>query len=297
MFPVIEFPELVQHYAPFFKEVFSEEAFVQFERYISGLLVSENKTVEVINRLVLYESRNQSSLNRLLTESPFSIAVLNQARLAVMESLPETRMKPYGVLGVDDTLLAHYGQHFDQIAYLYDHVEQRYVWAHNLVTWHYSDDQTDYPVVFQLWKPVDLDKLEAGLVAAKIVLKDSKQALKKTTPYKWRQYLIGVWRRNQKNPEVAKLYDSKLEIAERLLDAWIKAHPDPKLPVTFDAWYTQPDFCKRLTQKKLAYVGTLSDDDHVILSDGTQERLDVFAKHLKQEHFLNVQENLSGKVN
>ena len=93
---------------------------------------------------------------------------LNRARLAVMESLPETQMKPHGVLGVDDTLLAHYGQHFEQIAYLYDHVEQRYVWAHNLVTWHYGDDQTDYPVVFKLWKPVDLEKLEAGLVAAQI---------------------------------------------------------------------------------------------------------------------------------
>ena len=67
MFPLVEFPELVQHYAPFFKEVFSAEAFIEFERYISGLIVSENKTVDGINRLFVTESRNQSSLNRLLT--------------------------------------------------------------------------------------------------------------------------------------------------------------------------------------------------------------------------------------
>ena len=36
MFPLIEFPELVQHYAPYFVDVFSPEAFIQFERYLSG---------------------------------------------------------------------------------------------------------------------------------------------------------------------------------------------------------------------------------------------------------------------
>ena len=47
MIPLVEFPELVEHYAPFFVDVFSAEAFIEFKRYISGLLVSENKTVEV----------------------------------------------------------------------------------------------------------------------------------------------------------------------------------------------------------------------------------------------------------
>jgi hypothetical protein len=45
MFPLVELPELVQHYAPFFKGFFSSEAFIEFECYISGLIVSENKTM------------------------------------------------------------------------------------------------------------------------------------------------------------------------------------------------------------------------------------------------------------
>ena len=47
-------------------------------------------------------------------------------------------MKPKGVLSVDDTLLSHYGQHFDEIAYLYDPVQKGFTWAHNLVTLHYD---------------------------------------------------------------------------------------------------------------------------------------------------------------
>jgi hypothetical protein len=73
MFPLAASPELVQYYATFFASVFTEKAFVQFQRHLSGLIVSENKTVAGINRLFVLESRNQSTLNRLLTESPFAV--------------------------------------------------------------------------------------------------------------------------------------------------------------------------------------------------------------------------------
>jgi len=290
MFPLVEFPELVQHYAPFFDGVFSHEAFIEFQRYISGLVVSENKTVDGINRLFVHESRNQSSLNRLLTQSPFSLDTLNQKRLTLLASVPGTQMKINGVFSLDDTLLTHYGQHFEHIAYLFDHVEGRHVWAHNLVTVHYSDDDTDYPVLFQLWKPVDLAKLEQGLLAAGVKLKDSKQTLKETLPHKWRQYLIGVWRRNLKKAGIAELYDSKLQLAQQLLQQWVQAHPNLKLPVTFDNWYTQPAFCHFLDDTLgLPYVGTLSDEDQVVLKSGT-ERLDAFAARLKQEHLETVKQ-------
>jgi hypothetical protein len=284
MLPLIEFPELVQHYAPHFENVFSADAFIEFKRYISGLIVSENKTVDGINRLFVTESRNQSSLNRLLTESPFSLVDLDQARLKVLASLPGTQLKRTGVLSVDDTLLVHYGEHFDQIAKLLDPTTESYVWAHNLVNLHYSDDDTDYPARFQLWKPTDVAALEQGLRAAGFELKASKEILKTAAPHKWRTYLQGLWRRHQDQPEVAALYQSKLIIAEHLLQAWVAAHPTPKLPVTFDNWYTQPGFCRYLDQTlHLAYVGTLAANDQVLLKSGSQ-RLDQFAAHLKEEH-------------
>jgi hypothetical protein len=285
MLPLVELPEIVSHYAPWFESVFSdEEALIQFQRYLSGLLVSENKTVEGINRLVVYESRNQSSLNRLLTNKPFSEIGLNGQRLALLDSLPGTRMKPKGVLSVDDTLLSHYGQHFDEIAKLWDPVDERYVWAHNLVNVHYSDDQTDYPVFYQLWRPADWEKLEQGLQAAQVKLCASKFVLKETAPKKWQQYLSGVWSRHQNKPAVAALYQSKLLIARQRLSQFVADYPSLKLPITFDNWYTQPAFCRFLDQElKLPYVGTLANDNEVILKSGP-ERMDAFAKRLKQEH-------------
>jgi hypothetical protein len=285
MLPLVEFPELVQRYAPFFVDVFSEAAFIEFERYISGLIVSENKTVEGINRLFVNESRNQSSLNRLLTESPFSLEELNRQRLSLLSSLSGTEMKRDGALSIDDTLLKHYGEHFEQIAYLFDHVEQNYTWAHNLVTLHYSDNETDYPVHFQLWKPADLEKLEQGLQAAGVKIKHDKQELKESAPHKWRQYLLGLWRRhaNQK-AEIAALYESKLRIAEALLQEWEQSHPTLNLPVSFDSWYTQPTFCHFIEHElQMNYVGALAEDQQVVLKTGT-EKLADFAVRLKQEH-------------
>jgi hypothetical protein len=121
MFPIVELPRIVEHYAPYFEGVFSAEAFIQFERYVSGLLVSDNKSVEGINRMCVYESRNQSSLNRLLTESPFELSELEKARYAMMNSVEAMQIKAQGVLSIDDTLLSHAGKHFEEIAYLYDH--------------------------------------------------------------------------------------------------------------------------------------------------------------------------------
>lgn len=290
MLPLAEFPQIIQHYAPWFETVFSAEALIQFQRYLSGLIISENKTVDGINRLFVIESRHQSSLNRLLTASPFSEDALNRQRLALLNSLEGTQVKPKGILSVDDTLLTHYGRHFDEIAFLYDPVEKRYTWAHSLVNLHYSDDQTDYPAHFQLWKPAELDRIEQGLQAAGIRLRESKFALKESDPKKWRQYLLGVWSRNQDQPDVAALYQSKLLIARQLLRRWVDENPDLKLPVTFDNWYTQPAFCRFLDQElKLPYVGTLAVDDQVILKRG-RLTLEEFAEQLKQEHLQTVAE-------
>jgi len=291
MFPVIEFPDVVEHYAPYFEDVFSDEAYIEFKRYISGLIVAENKTVEGINRLMIVESRNQSSLNRMLTESPYSLTEVDDARLEMLMSLRGTQMKPRGVFSIDDTLLTHFGQKFEQIANLYDHVTDTYVWAHNLVTLHYSDDETDYPTLFELWKPIDVVKLEEGMRAAGVPIKASKEALKESAPAKWRSYLRGVWTRRRKSyPQIQELYATKLDIAQTLLRQWVDVYPEMKLPVTFDSWYTQPDFCSFLDKTlDLPYVGTLETGDVVVLKNGEQT-VGEFAARLKREHLKAVKE-------
>ena len=72
MLPLVEFPIIVQHYTPWFECVFSPQALVQFQRYLCGLIVSENKTVVGINRL-----RHQSPLCLRKPQSKQSQPVLD----------------------------------------------------------------------------------------------------------------------------------------------------------------------------------------------------------------------------
>jgi hypothetical protein len=166
-------------------------------------------------------------------------------------------MQPKGILRVDDTLLTHYGQHFDKIAYLYDQTQGCYVWAHHLVNLHDSDDHTDYPVDFRFWEPVEVDALEAGLTAAGVPIRQSTYALKDNDPKTWRHYLLHLWRRHQHKPGVQQIYQSKLLLAEHMLTKFFSDSPDQHWPVTFDNWYTQPAFCQFLDKTlQAAYVGT-----------------------------------------
>lgn len=289
--PIVSFPQIVEHYTHFYEPVFSEEGLIQFKRYISGLLLSENKSIDGINRLFVTEKRNQSSLNRLLTEYSWSVSALNEARLEMLSNISGTKIKKTtGVLGLDDTLLSHYGQKFENISLLWDHVSRSYVWAHNLVSLHYSDEQSDYPLDYRLWKPPDLEKLENGLPSAGITLKASKFALKETEPKKWRQYLLGVWRRNQGKTAVAELHQSKLLLGKEMIQSWVDKHPDLKLPITFDSWYTQPAFCRFLTEMvNLPYVGTLNASDKILLQSG-KTKVDELVTKLKQEHLMALQD-------
>jgi hypothetical protein len=123
-----------------------------------------------------------------------------------------------------------------------------------------------------------------------IPLRESKFALKEEEPKKWRQYLLGVWSRNQDEPGVAELYQSKLWIVRDLLRQWVEGHPGLKLPVTFDNWYTQPAFCRYLDKDlELPYIGMLANDNIVILQKG-HLTLEAFADQLKQEHLQAVEE-------
>lgn len=148
------------------------------------------------------------------------------------------------MLSVDETLLAHYGQHVDKIATLDDPVSESSVWAHPLVNLHDSDDQTDYPIAFQLWEPAEVDPLEAGLNAAGLRIRASKYVLKEQAPVKWRASRMGLWRRHQNKEAVQQIYQSNLLIGQQLIEQFVSAHPDVSLPVTFDNGYTQPDFCR-----------------------------------------------------
>ena len=138
----------------------------------------------------------------------------------------------------------------------------RYVRAHNLVTLHYSDDQTDYPIDYQFWKAVNVEALESALDAQGVFINPTKRANKADLGKKWRHYLLDRYSVYQyKKPALQQTYKTKLHLGLEMFEAFCGQYPDLRLPFCFDSWFTQPDYCRYIdknTQKNLCR-GTQSE--------------------------------------
>jgi len=135
-----------------FRPCFSRPQFRNFTTYILGLVACEDrrKNVESINRCFV-EAKDQSSLNRFLTASPWSLQRLEGLRLAMARESLRVPEGSTGFLILDDTLNVKTGLHMEGAGYHYDSAEGRFAWGHSLVTTHYACGDDDYPVRLALY--------------------------------------------------------------------------------------------------------------------------------------------------
>ncbi len=153
MLPILEFPGVVTRHANHFDSLFHNSQQQQhFREYVSGLILADQATIDAINNLFV-ERNDQSALNKFVTQAIWNEEELNRRRVQLeVQSLERDRLTAHhGYLIIDDTLTHHVGQHIQLIAKLWDHAEQRYTWAHNLVTSFYVNGAHRFPVNFRLW--------------------------------------------------------------------------------------------------------------------------------------------------
>ncbi len=295
MTPIVASLSVVERYVPAFKDIFTSGEIKQFSRYLCGLLTSENKTVEAINRLFIDDMMDQSTLNRFLSHSRFDVKQLNDARLNFLQSDANTAFKQgnngiCGVLILDDTMLQHYGPKKEGVAWLRDSHGKSYHWSHNLVNLHYSDDTTDYPVNFRLWKPADLSKIEAEFEAKGFVISQQIRERKQKDAKGWRKYLLNKYSNARLSPPKGKLpievvYQTKLDLAKQMVDATQTRFKGLDLPYAFDTWYTSSDLLEYIDKVcGCKYVGTLDNEAVVTNSQNMEVSMGVFCTELLEKH-------------
>lgn len=103
MLPLVSVPSFVHEYALNFKDIFSPALLESFERYLSGLFVCERRNTQNINDSFVIQVKDQSGLNRFLTEYSWSTEALNERRLKVLFENKQSAMRASGVLIIDDT--------------------------------------------------------------------------------------------------------------------------------------------------------------------------------------------------
>jgi hypothetical protein len=158
--PVLEIPESIRSYCERFSSLFYNRLqYENFERYLTGLILCENVTVDGISGM-FPEGPDQSNLNRFLTEAPWDEEDLNTKRLRLLQERVETRWGQRGVIAIDDTLNRHDGKYIELVAKLWDHSEKNYTMGHNLVTSQYVGPRIQYPITYRLFLPEDVAKRE-----------------------------------------------------------------------------------------------------------------------------------------
>jgi hypothetical protein len=252
-------------------------------------MVSDNKTVEAINKMFAFHSCDQSTFNRFFNNQRFDLEALNNQRLNLLQSFDGTRFKAQkgeGVLSVDNSLLKHYGKHFHNIYYHYDYVHKCFRWSHDLVTLHYSDNQTDYPVYHQLWEPPDWEAVAQFLREKEIKVNQDKWDNRHKEPQAWRNYIRSRFKVGYKKfPEITTIYKSKLHIAEQLIRKFCNQYPDLNFPIALDNGYTSADLCTKISQElQRDYVGSLRLDQKMISKTNKDVLLQDYVNELRRDH-------------
>jgi hypothetical protein len=309
---LVDFPSIVKKYAVYFEACFSKEGLVHFKKAISGFIVSENKTLSAINRLMVNHQVNQSSFNRFFNNQHFDLEKINTSRLAMLQDQEATRFKMAthqsgACLAIDNTLLTHWGECFDHICNLRDYVNGGYKWSHDLVTLYYSDHQTDYPVYYQLWEPPNWEAVAEYLRQKDFPIREDKWQNRHTEVQKWKNYIRSRYRLGRKkHPGVVQLYQTKIHIAERLLRKFVAKYPELDYPVTLDSGFTSSELCQIIDEDiQRTYVGALREDQKLILAGSKKLNLKDFTTQLVAEHvaqdakpvFRKVGYRLNGQLN
>jgi hypothetical protein len=282
MMPLVEIPPFVDQYAQHYQDLFSPEQLEHFKRYLTGLFVSENKTIQAINGLFVVHTRNQSSLNRFFTEYWWSTTAVNERRLHVLGQDPATRPKKHAVLIIDDTHNEKYGHHFPLLGKWFIPSADRYGLSHNVVTIHYADRHEDYPLDLRWYAQMDIEQTVHWLEHHDIKYRPDVLARKKKESQK-RKYLGDILKRvRSAHPDWEVPYPSKLDLACQLID-WAVAK-GYTYPVVFDSWYTCKQVWHHIAQKGMIDVGTVEPDDGVYLK-GQWVSLKQWHKQLPERAF------------
>jgi hypothetical protein len=153
-----------------YKPCFSKPQFRNFSTYTLGLIACEGKkNIDAINRCFI-NAKDQSSLNRFLTHSPWSLQRLENKRLQLARTRLPTVEGSTGYFIIDDTINRKTGKHMEEAGYHFDSAEGKAVWGHDIVTTHYVNGKIQYPVRLSLYLKKETCRKEQHVFKTKIEL-------------------------------------------------------------------------------------------------------------------------------
>ena len=152
-----QIPEYFKWFFKPFNRIFSKPQFENFKRLVSGFVLSDRKNIQEINSI--YGDKDQSSLNRFVTESDWDIKEANKIRLNSANDILGS--KEDGIIIFDDTMAIKTGKKMEKANFHRSGVTKTKEWGHCFVDSLYAEVDSDvcYPIAIDSYlRKVDTDK-------------------------------------------------------------------------------------------------------------------------------------------
>ncbi len=173
--PIKEIPASLRNFLSFYKKCFSRPQYKNFRDFITGLIVSDNKTIQEIADC--FGRVDQSSLNRFITFSEWDELKINDVRISQIKQ--KLNLKK-GILICDPTMLHKTGKHMEKANYHYSGVTKEKEWGHCLVNSFFTDGENEFPVRADFYlREEDTDVQHPFKTIRDICLEQLDYALKK----------------------------------------------------------------------------------------------------------------------
>ncbi len=263
--PIVDTVPIVAQHGPEFRWLFqNKNQFRHFQNYLTGLTVLDNKTMANIARCLL-DSADKSNLSRFFSEAKWSGAEVNQYRLEYMlqETSKQRRSAKHSVLPIDDTLCEHVGSLFEYVDKHYNHSDQSYPLAHNLVTAHYVSGAVRFPVDFRLYRRYEEFTQWETFVAKHFP--DETIPRQKKARNKFRRRVEPTLLADDEFRLLHEAFQTKITLATELVANAI-VNELPFATVLFDSWYLAPELLAVLKQHDKNWISILKMNRNVLIS-------------------------------
>jgi SRSO17 transposase len=286
--PIVAPAPIVLEHAQAFRHLFNDHRqFEHFQNYLTGLIVLENKSLANISRCIL-NSSDKTNISRFMYESPWQPEQVNQFRIEYLLGKTIDVRKTDSYLIIDDTLCEHVGSLFEYITHHYDHCDNTYPLAHNLVTSLYLSGAVRFPVDFEVYRRYE----EITRWEDFIHLYFPEQIIPNTA--KERQKIHKQCDvKLLEDSEFAYLHEqfqSKIKIAQILLEKAIEKKLDFST-VLMDSWYLSPELLSVITAANKNWVSLLKhnrklETNSFQLKDATGKNIHISTPQIKVEELV-----------
>jgi SRSO17 transposase len=176
--PIIEKPRQLMANLEVYGELFTKPQFDHFRRLITGLIISDNKTIQEINDC--FGEKDQSSLNKFLTLSSWDREDVEEIRMKQVKKLNLSK----GIIIIDPTLLHKTGKHMEKANYHYDGLTKEKEWGHQLVHSIFTDGKNEFPLRGDIYiREIDADKNHPFKTTREIGMEHLDFAIKNNIPF------------------------------------------------------------------------------------------------------------------